>query len=83
MSKEKITVDNCRKHAMDVELHGYATPEMQAKCWETVYLFCNQNGMEPKECGCGIESVISFIDGLLKNQNIPVQSLITYTTTIA
>jgi hypothetical protein len=62
LTKEKITLENCRKLSLKQNLYGDI--EQQARCWNIVFDYCLQNGMPsfPEDAGLsGIQKVIKFL----------------------
>jgi hypothetical protein len=66
----KITPSNCidlQSEEMYTQMPG--TIAGKAAAWSVVYNFCLQNGMEKlPQPASGIETVITFIDNLLKDK---------------
>lgn len=63
---ERITPENCRN--MLSKYKSLNNLEEKASAWSVVYYFCRQNNMTNSYNNSGIESVITFIDNLIKNQ---------------
>ena len=64
-----ITPQNCDTTDILTEYADHTNTEQKAVGWEIVFNFCKQNCMEKLPYpSSGIETVITFIDNLIKNK---------------